>query len=539
MERREGQRGAEPDSGGIGPNDAAPIVMAPMPIDVSAEEMVRAPAETARLGAGQHIHDSARTGEIRTGRLAGLSMGAAIWTLSWPVVCESLLNSTVAAVDTYLASHESQAAADAVAGGAYVIWFMGLIVMAIGVGATALVSRAIGAGRRAVARAALGQAMTLAAIGGLAVGAGVVLLAGTLADLTRMHGQSAEDFKHYLWAYGFGIPCSTIMFAGTACARGAGDTVRPLITMLVVNIVNYAVARTLVSAGMGVRGIGIGTGCAHLVGAIMIVTFHARGASGVHLLWRWMKPHWVTTYRLLRLGLPNFFETLGMYIVNFAVLIMVGWMSDAAIAAGGPGVVGESSGLQGAHLWAIRIEAFSFMPGFSMGIAAGALAGQYLGAGSPEKARRAATICALAGAAIMGTLGLVFITLGGPIMRMLSDQPAHQEYTPRLLFITGLTQVPFALSLVLRSAMHGAGDVRAVMVMTWISQWGLRLPLAYFFSGVDVPLPQWLGGGVLVNPSPFDLGLVGLWIGLCTEIVLRCLIYGWRFLSGKWLLARV
>jgi Na+-driven multidrug efflux pump len=100
-------------------------------------------------------------------------------------------------------------------------------------------------------------------------------------------------------------------------------------------------------------------------------------------------------------------------------------------------------------------------------------------------------------------------------------------------------QVPFAYAIVLRSALHGAGDVRAVMVLTWICQWGLRLPLCYLLSGVDLPLPAALGGGVLENPSPVDWGLTGLWIGLCAEIALRSLIYTARFLGGKWMRARV
>lgn len=525
-----------------------PAVIDPMALDVSEEEPVSAaPVELVDHAGRPHVpHEPTvapvRDGEIRSGRLAGLSMGAAIFTLAWPILCESMLNSTVGLVDTWLAAHISQAATDAVGAAAYIQWFVGLITMAIGVGATALVSRSIGAGKMAVAKAALGQAVLLASIGGVLVGVLMAALAAPMADLTSLHGEAARDFRAFLWAYCIGAPFSTILFACTACARGAGDTLRPLWTMVVVNLVNFCAAYTLVRvAGLGVRGIGFGTATAHAVGAGLILWFHARGASGVRLTLSRLKPHLVTIWRLVRLGLPNFFETLGMWVVNFGVLLMVGWMGDAALraAAAGSPVVGDSSGMQGAHLWAIRVEAFSFLPGFSMGVAAGALAGQYLGAGSPTKARRSVLICAAAAAAIMGTLGLVFIFLGGPIMHLLSEQPAHRELTPRLLFITGLVQVPFALSIVLRSAMHGAGDVRAVMVMTWISQWGLRLPLAYAISGVDVPLPQWLGGGVIDNPFPFDLGLPGLWIGLTAEIVIRALIYGWRFSSGKWLTARV
>lgn len=471
-------------------------------------------------------------------------MRGAIWVVAWPVLCESLLNSTVGLVDTTIASHISQSAADAVGGGAYFTWFIGLITMAIGVGATALMARSIGAGKNAVAKATLGQAMLLAAVGGVAVAAGLLLLGDTLAGLLSLRGEAALDVKRYLSAYALGVPFSTILFAGSACARGAGDTMRPLLTMVVVNIVNLLAVWVLAhNLDLGTRGIGLGTAIAHTVGAVMICAFHFRGAAGVRLETRWLRPHAVTMWRLLRLGMPNFLETFGMWVANMGIVVMVGWMGAAAVARGASAAVGESGGMLGAHVLAIRIEALSFLPGFSMGIAASALTGQYLGAGAPVFARRAALTCAAWGAIMMGLMGVVFVFFGSTLVSLLSEQPAHLLLTPELLLVTGLVQVPFAYAIVLRSAMHGAGDVRAVMLMTWISQWGLRLPLAYAISGVRVPLPAFLANGesgtFLQNPFGEGYGLKGLWIGLCTEIVLRCGIYAWRFRHGGWLKAKV
>ncbi|MCA9294689.1 MAG: hypothetical protein KDA20_12840, partial [Phycisphaerales bacterium] len=88
-------------------------------------------------------------------------------------------------------------------------------------------------------------------------------------------------------------------------------------------------------------------------------------------------------------------------------------------------------------------------------------------------------------------------------------------------------------------------DTRVVMMLTWISTYGIRLPLAWLGSGVDIPLdllPSWLGGGagvVLPNPAPlqhlFDIGpLAGMWIGLCTEHLTRATVFTARFLQGGW-----
>ncbi len=80
-------------------------------------------------------------GRLKSGRLAGLSMRRAIWTLYWPIVLESLLASLVGMTDTYLSAQISVHATDAIGGASYLLWFIGLVVMAVGVGATALISR--------------------------------------------------------------------------------------------------------------------------------------------------------------------------------------------------------------------------------------------------------------------------------------------------------------------------------------------------------------------------------------------------------------
>lgn len=487
-----------------------PASIDPLGLEMSEEAASPAGIEHAHRR-GKVVEHRQGDGRIRAGRLAGLTMPMAIWVLSWPVLCESFLNSLIGLVDTWLASKISQSAADAVGGAAYVFWFVGLISMAIGVGATALVSRSMGAGRLAVARATLGQAMLLALVGGFAVAGFVALMADPLASALSLRGEARTDFLIYVWAYCVGVPCSTILYAGTACARGAGDTLRPLLTMVVVNIVNFALVWTLAyRMDLGVMGIGLGTAGAHAVGAGVILWFHAHGRSGIALTLSRLRPHRVMIYRLVRLGLPNLAEMAGMWAANFLIILMVGWMSAAALAHQAGSVAGDSAGLLGAHLWAIRIEAFSFLPGFAMGIAASSLCGQYLGAGAPQSARRAVLACAAIAAGIMGFCGIVLIFAGGPIMRVLSDQPAHREFTPTLLMITGFAQLPFGLSIVLRSALHGAGDVKAVMLLTWLCQWGIRLPMAYAFSGVDIPLPAAFGGGVLDNPFPFDGGIKGL-----------------------------
>ncbi len=222
-------------------------------------------------------------------------------------------------------------------------------------------------------------------------------------------------------------------------------------------------------------------------------------------------------------GVPNLIETTGMWVGNFLILMMAKWLA-------------EGSGLIGSHIITIRLEAFSFLPGFAIGTAAATLAGQYLGAGSPEMARRAITLCSIAGAGLMAIVGAVFVVFPVELVRLVSDQPEHLAVAPHLLRMCGAVQAPFGLTLVVRGALRGAGDTTAAMIITWAMTYLVRLPLVYVLSGVDIPLGD---GRVFENPFVHTPTLTGLWFAMLAELVLRCVVFYARFAQGGWARVRV
>ena len=487
-------------------------------------------------------------GRFKSGRLKGLTMWSAIFVLAWPVVLESFLNSLVGLVDTKLSAslEDGVAATDAIGGASYIMWFIGLVIMAIGVGATALISRSVGKGRMGVANVMLGQATTLALLAGSGIGVVVWFASPGIVVLLNMSEGAGEYFTQYMRIIALGTPFASLLFGLIACSRGAGDSISPLKAMVVRNIVNIAVSwgvsgvtvlglTSPLGLDWGVAGIAIGTVVGDVFGSALILIYALSGKWSIRLKRRNLKPHMITVYRFVRLAVPNFLETFGMWLGNFFIITFVGLLA----------VQVTSEGLLGAHIIGIRIEAFSFMPGFGMGIAAATLAGQYLGMNRPDLAKQAVFRCTVIASAIMGGLGVIFIVFARAITDAMSEQAAHMELVPPLLITCGIVQIPFAIGIVFRSAMRGAGDVKWVMGLTWFATYGMRLPLAYLVSGVDIPVPEFLGGGVITNPKLFEQwfgiepGLPALWIALCSEMFLRGVIFSIRFFHGGWLKAKV
>ncbi|MFI4882399.1 MAG: MATE family efflux transporter, partial [Phycisphaerales bacterium JB064] len=523
-------------------------------------DILRAPTPEAR-----GLDDQ---GRLRSGRLKGLSMTMAIWVLSWPILVESALNALVGLTDTVLASQLGNGAdgtgplgvsavdaVDAISAASYIMWFIGLTFMALGMGATSLISRSVGRGRMGVAGAAMAQCLMLGVVLATAVGALVAISTLWIPAFMGLSDAGAKAFRYYMLVIAAGTPLAGALFGGIACLRGAGDSVRPLWGMIARNIVNIAVSFSLAGVdlpflknpfdfNMGILGIAIGTVAGDAVGCAMIVYYCSVGKSGVKLRLRRLRPHWHTIYRLVRLGLPNYFETLGMWVGNFAVVFFVAHLTaKEALEAMAASTPGQSAGLLGSHMWAIRIEALSFLPGFAMGIAAATLAGQYLGAGSPRHAVRGVLICAGIATALMGILGALMFVFAQPITNVLTPVAEHREMVPQLLMICGVVQIPFAISIVFRQALRGVGDVRVVMFLTWFTTYGVRLPAAYLVSGVRIPLPDFLGGGELPNPLGELMGwepsLTRLWLALCSELVIRGLVFAFRFGQGTWTKIRV
>jgi Na+-driven multidrug efflux pump len=136
-------------------------------------------------------------------------------------------------------------------------------------------------------------------------------------------------------------------------------------------------------------------------------------------------------------------------------------------------------------------------------------------------ARRAVYVCTAIAVVLMGSLGVVYMLFGQPLTELISTQTKHLGLVPQLLFICGITQVFFAVSMVIRQALRGVGDTMWTFAITTFSCYGIRLPAA------------WLLGIVL------EMGLVGVWIALCGELIVRAALFFIRFLHGGWALRKV
>ncbi|MDP7005200.1 MAG: MATE family efflux transporter [Phycisphaerales bacterium] len=473
-------------------------------------------------------------GSIRSGSLAGKTMWSAIWFLAIPILVQQILVACVGLADKIFAGALPDEvvlpAMDAIGIGSYIGWFIAIAVSGIGIGAQALISRAMGSGNTKLGHKVLGQSIVLAFFWGIVVGIALWWFAKPLGDLCNLSEGAKEYLIQYIRVLALGMPACSVMTTGSMALHGSGDTVRPAVVTVIVNIVNIFVSWSLSGANvrlgestfinpftwdLHVIGIAIGTAIAYLVGALLIVLVLLKGVKDLKLDVRDLAPDFSLFWRIAKIGIPNFFEGLSMWAANLFVLQFIGQIA-ARMAIEIDGDEPVVQGLQGAHVIGVQWESFSFLPGFAIGVAAGTLTGQYLGANNVKQARRAIVACTFLAILFMGTLGLVMMFAGHGLTSVISNEPIHLELVPQLLFIAGITQVGFAVMMVIRQALKGAGDTFWTMIITSVSSWGIRIPAAWFL-------------GVYLN-----MGLVGIWYALCGEMIVRAIMFYTRFKFGGW-----
>ncbi len=444
----------------------------------------------------------------------GRSIAARVVRLAWPVLVEQALLYLVGLSDTILTGRyllEEHLAAVTVS--TYLLWFLGSLPAIVSVGATALVARLTGSGDRAEANRICQQAVGIALILGLATALGGELVAPGLVRALNLEGGAAAAATMFLRTILLATPLLAATAAGVACLRGVGDTRTGMWVMIGVNLVNAALAWTLVRGlgpipSLGFRGIAIGTTVGEAVGGLAVLAILGRGRSGLKLSWLGMKPGRRRAWRIARISLPSAGESLTNTFCQLWFFGLINRLGATATAA---------------HGVAIRCEALAFLTVAAFSVAASTLTGQYLGAGRPDLAARAARVAWAIAVAVLSAVGVLLYFEGAAMFGLFlgGKQPGVTAEGVPVLRIVAFA-LPFLATLaVLNGALRGAGDTRWPWAFVLIGYLGVRMPLTYWLT-----YPEGSGG--------LGLGLRGAWLAMLADLAIRGVLVAARFLQGGW-----
>jgi putative MATE family efflux protein len=444
-----------------------------------------------------------------------------MWQIGWPVSVSTSTVSLFMIANLFWIGHLGTDAVAAVATCGHALFILFGVAQSILVGTLAIVSRRVGEGRLDDAYFAGLHAAILGAVLG-----GVVGVVGWIAAPSVVRFFQAGEVVEQL-----AIPYLRIALTGEiflfvslaigAVYSGAGDTRIPMVLNGIVVSLNAVLDPFFIFApgeriffgvdvgwlGWGVRGAAVADVIAGFVGIC------AFAAVSVVMQRPFPRPRGkrfvlqTETFRqIVRVGAPASISFMARPLSTFFLIRVIASFGTVALAAFG-----------------IALRSFSINWIFYSGVnaAVSTLVGQNLGARNVHGAERVIS----RGVRVAFFLALCFCfvygTLAADFMAFFDSNPEVVATGVPFLQLIAFGFLASGTTLPLVAAMNGAGDTRPPMVVAFLANWPIKLPLCWALA------------------VPFGYGTNGIWTGMLVSIVVEAAIVTWWFRYGTWKRRRV
>jgi putative MATE family efflux protein len=399
--------------------------------------------------------------------------------ISWPMVITSTLMSLGPTIDLIWVGKLGDAAVAAVGVAGVVVQLAMCLMMGLTLGMLALISRTIGEKDVPTAQKIAQQAFIVTgayavfmALVGHFLGEKILRLITNDPDIVRL-GTS------YLRIEFIGGATMVFRMMMDAVMQASGDSLNPMWIAVIYRIFHIALCPFLIFGWwffpeLGVSGAAYTGVIAQGLGIVLGFRILLSGRTRLKLSFKHFSLDFRIIWRIIRVGLPTSISDIQRNLSQFIIQIFMAPFGTAALAA---------------HSIVQRIEMLLFVPTMSLGMGAGVLVGQNLGAKQPERAVKSAWLAVGLVEAWVIVSSIVMLIWTEPVIKLFNSDP--------VLITTGVQYIRIAIVgwallgffFVLMNAMQSAGDTISTMIISLVAIWGITMPLAYF-------LPKYTSWGV-------------------------------------------
>lgn len=444
--------------------------------------------------------------------------GRDLFKLILPMIIQQALTITVSTVDSMMVASAGEAA---VSGVSLVGAFDALLIIAYSslvTGGSVAVSHALGRADREFGRLCAKQLLYAATFIALLIS----VIVGVFREpiLVGLYGGADEEVlfnaNSYMRFMLISFPFLAIYLSCDAVFRVMGDTVTGLKLSLLSNILNVIGNYIFIFiCGMGAAGAAAATLIARVIcSVIFIIKLHNRkNAIYIEKLFRY-RPDRAVIAQMLRIGVPHGIENSMFQFGRLATQVLISSMGTAAIAA---------------NSVANTLANYIYLASGAIGNAAITVVGRCIGAKEYAQARSYSLRLILVEYVCMWVVSIVLFVFGRSIIGIynLSAEGARiaMELTIFHCIVTSLIRPP---AFTLPSIFKAAGDAKYSMAVSTVSMWVIRIGFSFILA------PESINIFGLTIPG-MGMGIMGVWVAMAADWVLRVLLFSIRFRSGRWL----
>lgn len=397
-------------------------------------------------------------------------------------------------------------------------WLFEGVLSAFAAGYAVQVAHLLGAKRNTDARQVVRQAITVCLLFSLLLAGVGLLICRPLPVWLGAEPHIRANATIYFSTFMLFVPFFMIDIVASSMLRSSGNMRIPSalnILMCVLDVIfNFFLIFptreitlmghpvTMPGAGLGVMGAALGTACAGLVVAILMMYYLVFRSSDLRLtLDRGsFRPTWNTFKKSVTISTPMGLQHIMMCSASIVITGIVAPLGSIALAANSFGITAES---------------MCYMSGYGIADASTTLIGQSLGAGRKRLTRSFAWITVLSGMVIMGAMAVLMYVFAPELMGFMSPVPEVVDLGTRCLRVEAWAEPLFAAAIISYGVFVGAGYTLVPCGINLVSMWIVRLGLSAIMVGT--------------------MGLYGVWMAMAIELCFRGIVYLLWLSSKRWM----
>lgn len=425
-----------------------------------------------------------------------------------PLIIEQLLLMTVGMADTVMVTTAGEATVSGVSLVDNINTLIIQIFSALSTGGAVVVAQYLGRQETHSAKTAAKQ--LLYAMTGISVVLMILALIFRQHILSLIFGQVEpavmDSALVYFLLTAAAYPFMGIYNAGAALFRAMGNSKVSMINSFIINVINILVNAILIFGfGMGAAGAGIGTLVSRIAAAVIIMVMlrHPGLTVQVDNIFHF-EFNGSMIRRILFIGIPTGMEN-GMFQAGkLMVLNLITTFGTSAVAA---------------NAIANSISGVINVPGSAMGLAIITVIGRCIGAGDTRQAVHYTKLlvgCSYLSMLIMGSALFFSADFLATLFNLSPEAMAMASQVLKFCAIANMLFWPMAFTL--PNSLRAAGDAVFTMVVSLTTMFVCRVALSYVFAC------SWGLG----------LGLLGVWLAMFCDWIVRAVCFLWRYWRGSW-----
>ncbi len=356
-----------------------------------------------------------------------------------------------------------------------VMFFFISFVIGLGAGASVLIGQAWGAREPDRVKAIAGTALSVGLLAGLAVAVFGGTFTGLLLTLLGTPADILPGSTAYARVMLIAMPGLFVFLLVTSMMRGVGDTLTPLLALLLSTAVGLVVTPALIRGWGGLPQMGVASGA---WGAVVSFTValawlawylrrkgHALAPDARFL--QHMKIDRTILGKVLRIGLPTGMQMVIVSLAEVAVLFLVNRFGSDATAAYGA---------------VNQIVAYVQFPAISIAITASILGAHAIGAGHAARLGTIARTAIMLNLVVTGGLVLLAYLFSRSIIGLFITSAPVLETAQTLLHIMLWSTVIFGMSAAISGVMRASGSVLVPTAISITAILAIEVPVAWLLS---------------------------------------------------------